>query len=84
MQKDLLLEQLSQKIGQRIHQSEWLLITQDMINSFADATFDQQWICWTFIWAFWTSLTLVDFPAFWTFCLLLCLLCLYFGLEWTS
>ena len=44
MQKDLLLEQLSQKIGQRIHQSEWLLITQDMINSFADATFDQQWI----------------------------------------
>ena len=44
MSKDLLLKELSQKIGQRIHQSEWMVVTQEMINAFAAATFDQQWI----------------------------------------
>ena len=38
------LRDLRDKIGQEIVVSEWLEITQERINHFADATDDQQWI----------------------------------------
>ncbi len=37
-------EELSQYIDQPLEPSEWLLIDQDRINSFADATLDHQFI----------------------------------------
>ncbi len=37
-------EELKTKIGTLIHQSDWIEITQEMINAFADATDDHQWI----------------------------------------
>ena len=38
------LANLHDKVGSEIHVSEWLTITQDMINDFGDATRDRQWI----------------------------------------
>ena len=38
------LEQLHAKAGQELHCSDWLTITQERINAFADATGDHQWI----------------------------------------
>lgn len=38
------LEQLRKKIGQEIAVSDWVTITQERINLFADATDDHQWI----------------------------------------
>jgi acyl dehydratase len=38
------LTDLQSKIGHETHVSEWLTITQEMINAFADATLDHQWI----------------------------------------
>lgn len=38
------LEQLHAKVGQELHCSDWLTITQERINAFADATGDHQWI----------------------------------------
>jgi len=38
------LAQLSGKIGADVHVSEWLTVTQEMVNEFARATRDQQWI----------------------------------------
>ena len=38
------LEQLNAKVGQELHCSDWLTITQERINAFADATGDHQWI----------------------------------------
>ena len=35
---------LDLSVGDSLEQSEWLPITQDMINQFADATGDHQWI----------------------------------------
>lgn len=35
---------LSAGVGQRLGESEWLLLDQDRINLFADATGDHQWI----------------------------------------
>lgn len=35
---------LSQFVGKRIGSSDWVQITQDMINTFAKATLDHQWI----------------------------------------
>jgi len=35
---------LASKVGQELHVSDWLAITQEMINQFADATRDRQWI----------------------------------------
>lgn len=40
----LTAEQLKAKIGENIGTSEWLLVDQDMINKFADATGDHQFI----------------------------------------
>jgi len=37
-------ETLQAQVGQEIHTSEWLEITQERINTFADATSDHQWI----------------------------------------
>lgn len=36
--------ELAEKQGQRLGESEWLQITQERINLFADATGDHQWI----------------------------------------
>jgi acyl dehydratase len=36
--------ELLQSVGQQLGHSEWLLIDQDRINLFADATGDHQWI----------------------------------------
>jgi len=44
MSMEKVLEDLQSKIGKVIHQSEWMHISQEMINAFADATQDHQWI----------------------------------------
>jgi acyl dehydratase len=36
--------ELRQRIGQEIAVSEWMTVTQERINAFADATDDHQWI----------------------------------------
>lgn len=38
------LESLRGRVGQEVHVSDWLTITQDRVNAFAAATDDQQWI----------------------------------------
>jgi acyl dehydratase len=38
------LDELRQRAGQHLGYSEWLEVTQDRINRFADATDDHQWI----------------------------------------
>lgn len=38
------LEELSARVGQEIVVSDWLEITQERIDAFADATGDHQWI----------------------------------------
>jgi acyl dehydratase len=38
------LSQLSGLVGQEVATSDWLAITQDRIDAFADATSDHQWI----------------------------------------
>jgi len=38
------LAELKQRIGQEIHVSEWIDITQARIDAFAEATGDHQWI----------------------------------------
>ncbi len=40
----LVLSDLQARIGEEIATSDWLSITQDRINQFADATGDHQWI----------------------------------------
>lgn len=37
-------ESLAALVGQEIGVSDWLEVTQDMINGFADSTLDHQWI----------------------------------------
>jgi len=37
-------EMMAAKIGQQIEPSDWFEMTQDRINTFADATMDHQWI----------------------------------------
>jgi acyl dehydratase len=39
-----LYEQLQPRIGQEVHVSDWLTITQQRIDEFAAATGDRQWI----------------------------------------
>ena len=36
--------ELEKAVGQRLGESDWLLVTQDRVNLFADATDDHQWI----------------------------------------
>ena len=38
------LAELQSKIGQEIHTSDWLTVDQAMIDAFAGATRDRQWI----------------------------------------
>ena len=38
------LTDLQAQVGQEIHVSDWLDITQDMVNAFGEATGDMQWI----------------------------------------
>lgn len=38
------MEELRQRIGQEVAVSDWMTITQERINQFADATDDHQWI----------------------------------------
>ena len=38
------LQEFEQYIGKEIGVSDWLKVTQEMINLFADATLDHQWI----------------------------------------
>ena len=38
------LEELAAKVGQEVVVSDWLEVTQERINRFADATGDHQWI----------------------------------------
>ncbi len=44
MSQHQLLGQLSGRIGEEIHVSDWLEVTQHRIDAFADATGDHQWI----------------------------------------
>jgi len=44
MSQQQLFAELSRRIGEEIHVSDWLEITQQRINAFADATGDHQWI----------------------------------------
>jgi len=38
------LDTLREKVGTELHVGDWLTLTQDRINAFADATGDHQWI----------------------------------------
>lgn len=38
------LQDLQGRIGQEIHVSDWLTVSQELVNRFADATGDHQWI----------------------------------------
>jgi acyl dehydratase len=44
MSQQQVLESLQARIGQEIHTSDWLEITQSRIDAFAAATGDHQWI----------------------------------------
>ena len=44
MSMQQVFEALKSKVGTLIHQSDWIEITQERINAFADATDDHQWI----------------------------------------
>ena len=37
-------EELAARLGEKLGESEWLLVDQERINLFADATLDHQWI----------------------------------------
>ena len=38
------LDELERLVGQQLGASEWLAITQELVDGFADATLDHQWI----------------------------------------
>jgi acyl dehydratase len=38
------LQSLQGRVGQEVHLSDWLVVDQALINSFANATRDRQWI----------------------------------------
>jgi acyl dehydratase len=44
MKKALLLSEMSQHVGQEVAVSDWLTVTQEQVNLFAQATGDHQWI----------------------------------------
>ena len=44
MSQQEVLERLQSQIGQEVHASDWITVTQERINAFADATGDHQWI----------------------------------------
>lgn len=44
MLRDALLRELTDQIGNEVHVSDWITVTQDCIDAFAEATGDRQWI----------------------------------------
>jgi acyl dehydratase len=44
MSKEEVLAALARQVGQEVQVGEWLTLTQDRIDRFADATGDHQWI----------------------------------------
>jgi acyl dehydratase len=44
MKKTLLLSDLPSLVGQEVAVSDWLTVTQEQVNQFAQATGDHQWI----------------------------------------
>jgi len=44
MSQQQTLAELEQRIGQEVHTSEWIDITQERIDAFAELTGDHQWI----------------------------------------
>ena len=44
MSQQQLLADLQRRVGEEVHVSDWLEVTQDRIDAFADATGDRQWI----------------------------------------
>jgi acyl dehydratase len=44
MTQQTVLQDLAGKVGEEIHVSDWIEVTQERINAFADATGDHQWI----------------------------------------
>ncbi len=44
MSIQIAIADLESKLGTETHVSDWLIVTQEMINQFADATRDWQWI----------------------------------------
>jgi acyl dehydratase len=44
MSQQQVLAQLQARVGQEVHVSEWLEVTQERIDAFAAATGDHQWI----------------------------------------
>ena len=44
MSQQSVFEDLQRRIGDEIHVSDWIEVTQDRINAFAEATGDHQWI----------------------------------------
>ncbi|WP_455478070.1 MaoC family dehydratase [Bartonella sp. B10] len=44
MQRKMAVEDITDLIGKEVGLSQWRLVTQDMINQFAHATDDNQWI----------------------------------------
>lgn len=44
MSESQALERLQAQVGHEVHTSDWLQVTQQRINAFADATGDHQWI----------------------------------------
>lgn len=44
MSYSTVLEELRSRIGTEVHVSDWLTLTQDRIDAFADVTGDHQWI----------------------------------------
>ena len=44
MSKENVLNELKCQVGTLIHQSNWIAISQTMIDAFANATDDHQWI----------------------------------------
>jgi acyl dehydratase len=44
MSQQQVLAQLRSRIGQEVHVSDWIEVTQARINAFAEATGDHQWI----------------------------------------
>lgn len=44
MSQQQLVADLSRRVGEEVHVSDWFEVTQDRINAFAEATGDHQWI----------------------------------------
>ncbi|MEI8324333.1 MAG: MaoC family dehydratase [Betaproteobacteria bacterium] len=44
MKRTLALSEISGLVGQEVAQSDWLTVTQEQVNQFAQATGDHQWI----------------------------------------